>query len=36
MNFGAAPEDVELGGWVFTYCGSKAELMDVRVVIFND
>lgn len=36
MNFGAAPEDVELGGWVFAYAGNKAELMDVRVVIFND
>jgi len=29
-------EDMELGGWVFDYAGNKKELMDLRVVIFND
>ena len=34
-NF-AGTEDMELGGWVFEYAGSKTELWDLRVVIFND
>ncbi len=34
-NF-AGTEDVELGGWVFEYAGSKTELWDLRVVVLND